>query len=237
MYCPRCNHKIDENYAYCSKCGCSLNKNNTKNNSFVDIAFQIITSLIIVGILIFIISTMISYNNNSSNLEFSPKLNKSKNCEDSTVKNLVIEIFKENNEYYLDIDKTSIADITLIYPATSSYDSTIDKYSCTGIITMTSTSSGFLPKKYDTDNLYYNHIYSFSNYGQLYKYTKYKQNVSYDSQISEGNTLVSASNNLGEFSCNGTCGMFPDKKHVERQLKQQEKVKKENQNNELNLPE
>ncbi len=176
-----------------------------------------------IGFIIIIITTMLLIKNvsdtsNINSLSNSYIVGRAKNCENTEVKNLVISIFKEYNEYYRDINKNSITEIALIYPAISSYDKDIDKYYCTGTIVMKSIPSGFKPVLYDYSNEYYRRSRS-DDYKKLYKFDTYELNIEYESQISEGETLVRAnvygSNN---FSCSyGICDKIPDQHYIDEE--------------------
>jgi len=123
------------------------------------------------------------------------------NCEASEVKELAINIFKQHNLWYKDIDPDSIASIILQYPAASGYNSNIKKWNCTGQIVMSSGTEGFIPKVLDSSNKYYSYYRGESewipDYGYVYaknEYHTYECSIEYSSQISEGSTLVSATN-------------------------------------------
>jgi hypothetical protein len=164
--------------------------------------------------------------------------NKAKNCEDPTIKNMVIEIFKENSQYYASIDKNSIADITLLYPASLEYDKEIDRYSCSGTIEMKSGANGFKPILYDTKNEYYSLIYNFWD-NTLKEYTHYKTDVKYYSQISEGQILVQSTTNydyVGNFNCDGPCILTKDPTYIEKQTYKNEDDKKKEDEEHINLP-
>ncbi|MBD5401294.1 hypothetical protein HDR58_00635 [bacterium] len=164
--------------------------------------------------------------------------NQAKSCEDPTIKNMVVEIFKENNPYYNSIDKSTISTISLLYPAVTEYDKSIDRYSCTGIIEMKSSNNGFKPREYDTNNSYYNYIYDIWNsLNTLKMYTTYKTKVTYYSQISEGQILVQATTNYSsDFSCEGFCEDIINPKRIEEQKIRFENEKKKDNEEHLNLP-
>lgn len=180
---------------------------------------HLILGFIFVIFVVVVMIILIDYSDDT-NHSVSYTFNSAKNCEDTSVKNLVIEIFKEHNEYYKDIDKNSISEISLRYPASSSYDRDIDKYFCTGTIVMKSAASGFLPTSYD----YYANKYlnkSYANFYELYKYDTFELNLDYDSQISEGQTLVHAAVSGGEFSCSyGSCDMIPNVEREKERIRQ-----------------
>lgn len=171
---------------------------------------------ILLGLVIFCTSAC-TINDNSNIVSNNPIFREAKTCENDEVKNLVIEIFKEHNQYYKDIDKSSINNITLMYPAASSYDKDIDKYSCTGTIIMTS-ANGFLPISYDYENNYYSMIgHSFDKTPTIKTYDILKTYMEYDSQISEGQILVQAGIRNNDFSCSNTCPVITDMSYIEQE--------------------
>lgn len=185
---------------------------------------------ILIIILIFILQVLNPSSEINDNISNIISLNKAKNCEDEVVKNMVLEIFKENDYYYKDIDKSTISSVSLQYPAITSYDKDIDKYSCTGVISMKSVGNGFKPIVYNDKNNYYSKISSIWNNDTIKKYTNYKVNVTYYSQISENNILVQSTDYTGEFSCEGNCEDIVNKKYIEDkkfQVQQQQKKDKE----------
>lgn len=194
--------------------------------------FQIFCTLIV----IVFCSNACTFDNSSANIT-QQVFPKARNCEDNEVKNLVIEIFKENNEDYKNIDKSSISSLTLLYPAASNYDKNIDKYSCTGTIVMTS-SSGFLPTTYTNDNSYYNKIKNYTK--NITTFDMLKTNVEYSSQISEGNTLVQSKMYDNDFSCSNICKTIIDISYAqkEEQEKRKEHIKQEEKQRDehVNLP-
>ena len=122
--------------------------------------FLIIFNFILTLTLIVFCTTACIDGNNGGGISSytSEVLGRARNCENSDVKSLVVDIFKENNEYYKAIDKSSISSISLMYPRAESYDREIDKYHCSGTIVMKSKDSGFLPNKYESNNIYYSKI-------------------------------------------------------------------------------
>lgn len=187
-------------------------------------------------IIIVFCSNACTFDNSNTNIPTS-LTPRAKNCEDNDVKNLAIKIFKENNEDYKNIDKSSISSLTLLYPAASNYDKNIDKYSCTGTIVMTS-SSGFLPTTYTSDNSYYNKIKNYTK--NIKTYDILKTNVEYDSQISEGDILVQLSMYDNNFSCSNICKTITDISYAQKEIqeKREEHIKQEEKQRDehVNLP-
>lgn len=233
MRCNKCLHENEENALYCIKCGNKLNNNHSYNHSTNSIGCGSIISLIFIALVVFLF--VVIFIDSTDDMSISPSvshfINRAKSCEDSEVKNLVLQIFKENNRYYKSINKNSIKSLSLIYPAASRYDKDVDKYYCTGTIIMEANPSGFLPNLYDYSNDYY---YLIHRYSGLIKYSTYKLNVEYESQISEGNTLVRSTTDGGDFNGNG--GTIVDQSKVEEERKRAQKKQKEINDTHMNLP-
>lgn len=176
-----------------------------------------IIGLIIISMLI-VEGLIQSPNSNANNVT---RINKAKNCEDSEIKDFVIKTFKEHNQYYKDIDQSSVSSITLMYPAATSYNKDIDRYSCTGTIVMTAPN-GFLPAVYDPNNSYYTAINNGTT--TMSTYDTLKTEVVYDSLISEGDILVLTELKNDDFSCNGICKLINNIPYIE-----EEKAKKARQ--------
>ncbi|MBR1754748.1 hypothetical protein IJ732_07935 [bacterium] len=54
-------------------------------------------------------------------------------CDNQQVQDIAIQIFKQNNPYYID-NVYSVSNIILQYPVATSYDKSIDKYYCKGTV-------------------------------------------------------------------------------------------------------
>lgn len=218
--CPNCGNQNDLNSKFCKNCGFELKQNNKKIKNIGCMIFLFIVTIVL-AIFIFLPSDFIT---------FEPK---AKNCEDSEVMDLVIELFKRNDRYFKDIDPDSISSIYIQYPAVTSYDKEIDKYFCDGHLVMESYE-GFRPTEYDYfSNSYYiktNHPLDTT----FTKYTKYVCPVNYSSQISEGTTLVSSSTLSCNFSCEGDCTPlinYEKKKKIEenRKIEEQKRLEEKKQ--------
>lgn len=184
--CPNCGTKNKLNNKFCQNCGINFKKNNFGCYLFIG---GIVTLCILS---IFFLS------------DFITLIPRAKNCEDSEVKDLVIELFKQNDLYYKDIDPSTISSIYIQYPAVTSYDKDIDKYFCDGQLVMESYE-GFRPTNYEFfANSYFAKTTNPFD-ATLTKYTKYVCPLNYSSQISEGTTLVSSSTLICNFSCEGDC--------------------------------
>lgn len=223
--CPKCGNLCNVGAKFCTSCGTAFqqmqgNTDTTKQ----DITYTAYQSLMwIAGIIIaiggfYVIFEAVFKENNIDLTTIAPK--KAPNCEAQEVKDLAMQIFKENDYYYKLFAPSTISDVSLIYPAASSYDSEIDKYSCTGTIVVKAANNGFKPAKDDNAfaSLIHNYkwVDSAGTYADVYtKYTKYTCRVQYTSQLSEDQTLVTSSycgsgtlfdsNTNGEFSCEGEC--------------------------------
>ena len=195
-------------------------------NNILKILLICFVGILIVLALIYLLFTVVPKLHNDIQETFEPKAS---NCEAYDTKDLVAQIFRDNNEYYKAIDPSSISSIELIYPAVTSYDKELDKYSCTGTLVMESNEGGFTPLKYENSNKYYNKINnSWSNYDTLEKYTKYEIQLKYDTQLSEGRLLVHSKQMNQKFSCDNACGRIPNVKYL-KEKEEQEKIEKENQ--------
>lgn len=221
--CPNCGKQNDLNSKFCKNCGFNLKqiKEKKKNLSCIILIFITIIASIICLSFLFLLSDFIA---------FKPK---AKNCEDSEVMDLVIELFKRNDRYFKDIDPSTISSIYIQYPAVTSYDKEIDKYFCEGHLVMESYE-GFRPTEYDYfSNSYYiktNHPLDTT----FTKYTKYVCPLDYSSQISEGTTLVSSSTLSCNFSCEGDCTPlinYEKKKKIEenRKIEEQKRLEEKKQ--------
>ena len=144
------------------------------------------------------------------------------NCESSDVKNIVIESFKENSEYYKSIDESSIGSITLMYPRAVDYNKDIGLYSCEGNIIIKATNSSFLPKDFNSSNLYYQYTTNFYNQvihdTSMVHYNTYMVDVEYKTQISEGNLLVTSWFDNEELSCDNICEQEVAREQMQKQL-------------------
>ena len=235
MKCSNCGNELNGNEKFCANCGNKIGANLPKNNLFENFS-KIIYGLIALGILGIIISLLpsLSSNNSSSgknelnSIRNNLSYGRAKNCEDIDVKNQAISIFKQHDEYYKDIDKSSIADIELKFPASQSYDSSIDKYECTGVIVMNTKGTGFIPSVYSFDNKYFYFAHKYDNEQYLKGYDTYKLNIRYSSQMSEGRTLVQIPtydlSTRGQFSCEGSCDGIVNVGYVEAEKARKEKV-------------
>lgn len=233
MKCNKCGNICDDNSKFCTKCGNDLA--NQRNESFSEIGSglaefkQAEVRSLLEGVLaskrlisicagIFILAGVI-YGLHSLNLPkvFKEAITpKAENCESQVVKDLVIDIVKNNDYFYNDIDPDTISTIYLRFPATSGYEQDIDKYHCTAQFVMESIYGGFKPKAHDFSNRYYSkyHFYRNFNDEMLTTNTQYVCDVKYTSQLSEGSTLVNTtycnssgswyeSGKSGKFSCEG----------------------------------
>ena len=263
MYCPNCGKKFNtDNQNFCTNCGYKLdsnklniehsdknsNSNDTeqklienssnsdipkKNNNTINILkillICFVITLLVLLLVSFVFNVVPNLNTNVQDL-WKPK---AANCEATNTKDLVLQIFRDNNEYYNAIDPLSIASIELEYPAVTSYDKELDKYSCTGTIIMKSNENGFIPTLYDYNNKYYKKINNnWYNYETLEKFTTYEVQNKYNTQISENNLLVQSKEINEEFSCDIACGRIPNEKYQkekEEQKKKQEIIQKENE--------
>lgn len=231
MRCCKCLHENEEKAIYCVKCGNKLNANHQYNYNTSSIGCGTIILIFIVIVSFLFVIILLSSEDDISD---GPIVNRAKTCEDTDVKDLVIQIFKENNNYYRAINKKSINSIVLNYPSISRYDKDIDKYFCNGTIIMEANTSGFLPSSYDYNNVYYSLIKKSIFDDTLYKFSKYELNVEYESQISEGRTLVRSTTEGGDFSGNG--GTIVNQAVIERERKYQQQKQKEINDTHMNLP-
>lgn len=210
--CPNCKKKSSTDNKFCVNCGAKLT---SKQAKFSKKQVAILISLIsLIPILGYLASTGALQFQSDSGI-FSNLLGKFKmpSCESEEVKSDVADIFEQNNLWYKDLEPDSISGIYLKYPAVSSYDKDIQKYSCTGTVVMTSKAEGFVPK-----NLEYNmnviesiflpedqNVFFFKKYRGAYstkdnigyyqfnQYHTYLCPVEYTIQKSEGSILVKAS--------------------------------------------
>lgn len=206
MNCPNCGKEINENQKFCTYCGVNLyeqlqeneeNKHSPQrqpNYLAYGTWFLLVVSIILSLLCVFGNKTDIDIPNNDDNSN-DTKIS-AKNCEDSGIKDLVLNIYKENDYYYKYIDPTSINEIVLRSPVATGYDSTIDKYSCKGVVSIKSFQ-GLKPKSYDYNNDFYALIKTY-NYTEdrvplLHKVIEIKCPVTYSSQISEGSSTVYSS--------------------------------------------
>ena len=214
--CPNCGSTVSSEDSFCINCGAVLKRNVTSNNNseqnqsnsddvdvlkiflsgFLKIAL-IICLVIFIFYLFILFRKDISYINDINNNYPRPStfINKARNCEDSTVKDLVIQIFKENDATYLKVKPETVASVYLKYPAAISYDSSVDKYTCSGTVVVNAVKNGF---RYDYDFMGLvtkdlGYTYDSEDYTKEYNYAGYECQVDYTSQISEGKILVSAS--------------------------------------------
>ncbi|MCM1264897.1 MAG: zinc ribbon domain-containing protein [Candidatus Gastranaerophilales bacterium] len=192
--CPDCGKECELEQAFCTGCGYKFDNTSEKitedkkslsNTSIIFISVLIFVFIVIIGIAIFL-----HYNSSISQQDEGV----TPNCEASEVKDLVISIFNDNNEYIKAIDKSSIASVILRFPAVSGYDKSLDKYFCTGEVVVESNPSGLLPLTMEYENKYYSKIahdyYYDSDESYWERYTTYVVPVEYTSQTSEGSTLV-----------------------------------------------
>ena len=108
---------------------------------------------------------------------------------------MVIQIFKENDATYLKVKPETVASVYLKYPAAISYDSSVDKYTCSGTVVVNAVKNGF---RYDYDFMGMvtkdlGYTYDSDDFTKKYNYAGYECQVDYTSQLSEGQILVSAS--------------------------------------------
>lgn len=206
MNCPNCGNEINKTQKFCTHCGINFyehsqeNENNKhspryQHNYLAYCGWFFCSVLVILGLLYAFgnkTNIDISNNDDSSN---DTKIS-AKNCEDITIKNLVLDIYKSNDYYYKYIDPTSIDEIVLRYPVATDYDSTIDKYSCKGVVAIKSFQ-GLKPESYDYNNDFYALIktYNYTDDGVplLRKAIEITCPVTYSSQISEGSSTVYSS--------------------------------------------
>lgn len=251
MFCPKCNNENNSDALFCNRCGYNFKqtgiKNDDKNNfgcNLARIIVNICIGLIILFTLLGYLGKQASYNlEDISNKPLSNLFLKAHSCESDDVKNLAVQIFKENNNYYKAIESNSINQVYLRYPANVSYDSSVDRYECSGTIVMTS-SNIFKPLLYEYSNSYYStakHHSSELDADILKGYNTYTCNIEYTSQISEGNVLVSSSScSFNEnFSCEGVCNpiilkQYNYKKNIEK-VKEEQKIQKKNTENVVNI--
>lgn len=256
IYCSKCGYELNlsetnnNSDAHNSDNETSENQDEkgdeNKNSLFITIIivfFIVIISLLSVyKILAFMKDNSKDINQELNTVETETFQEKSKNCDDIEVTELAIKEFKENDYYYQYINTNSIKDITLENPSLSRYDNEENKYECHGTITITSKDSGFEPS-YNENNAYYNKIHSEKqsengnyNVDVLKKYTTYKCDIDYTSQITDGRTIVTAtycgSGNLLEdlaiptFTCEGNC----DDIIIEKEQEIQEEFIENNEN-------
>lgn len=224
MNCPNCGNDIEANQKFCTKCGTKIE---IENNNF---NLTIVIVSIFICIIVFTIILLMVFKSEKITQFFESSVDteiKADNCESYNVKNLAIQIFKDNNSFYKSIDPFSVADIVFMYPSVTSYDKEIDKYFCSGRIVVKSTDIGFQPS--DSNSEYADFIHttqwdeSIYNYVDIYKkYTQYICDIEYTSQISEGETLVNSSycHYLRDidFNCEGNCAdkvVYPEQEDVE----------------------
>lgn len=222
MFCSNCGKEIDNDTITCSNCNTEIqtsatpNKPKGKNKLLIGITFTI---LVIIAIITFF--GIIAGNGGIVALMNPP------NCESSVVKDIVINIFKENDYWYKHIDPKSIHGVFVDYPATTSYDKEIKRYTCTGTVRVTSNVDGFLPSEWEYENQYLKKMggehywmrYFVPNSGQVVRwelisgksYLKeeyrniethyhYRCPIEYTTQISEGQILVHSSTCEGHYN-------------------------------------
>ena len=232
MKCNKCGYKFNDDVRFCTNCGNKLSKNKKQFNSVAEkiqslkvilenlentIFFGkyrfIYVGIIVILIVIFLICLLSTINFTEIFKEITTT--KALNCEDETIKDLVISIAKDNDYFYKDISADTISNVYIKYPAVTKYEQDIDRYHCTGQFVVESVYGGFKPTLNEYKNHYYNKFHRFGNtYNEIMitKNTKYVCNVEYTSQVSEGKSLVRStycssgggwfeSGNQGTFSC------------------------------------
>lgn len=217
MNCPNCGKELNENINFCPDCGTKVNETECESEiNHVKNDYQFPRSAVISTAVFFIIAVVVVFlilNSKSDSLNINTptsneneaettsrfnnhfNLNKAKNCEHEDVKNLAINIYKQNDYYYKYIDETSIDSIFLRSPVATSYDSNIDKYSCKGVIVLQS-KRGFKPIEYGYGNKFYSlagYNYTSDNVPAIKKAIEIRCPITYTSQISEGSTTVYSS--------------------------------------------
>ena len=228
MFCPNCGKEVEENQKYCSNCGYCLleeeerqDKETNKENKSSGL-FDILIPIIVIGLILTGLFLSFMKSDEVSNFFKNDSLEppKAENCESKLVTDLAVSIFEENDYYFKLLEPYSISDVYLKYPQEESYDSSTDKYTCSGTIVVTAQEEGFLPLENDND--YYKKTFYLKwnddktkLLSVLKKYNQYTCKIEYTSQISEGQTLVNSSfcgsenvfdtSDLGKFSCIGDC--------------------------------
>lgn len=215
--CPNCGSMVSSEDSFCINCGTPLKEtiningstseskqSQSKNvNVFMALLSGFLRICLIASIVVFVYYLFITSKSYSPDINDSddnyPKpiafTNRARNCEDSTVKDLVIQIFKENDATYLKVKPETVASVYLKYPAAISYDSSVDKYTCSGTVVVNAVKNGF---RYDYDFMGMvtkdlGYTYDSDDFTKKYNYAGYECQVDYTSQLSEGQILVSAS--------------------------------------------
>lgn len=230
MKCPNCGNELNPNQKFCTKCGKEVPENirileNVEKDRKLELQQKIIILLVALIVCFVVAFGAIHFignrsdvdipNENENNVEDNNNQifdNSARNCEDVDVKNLVLNIYKENDYYYKYIDPTSISKIYLASPVATKYERSIDKYSCKGFVTL-EAPNGFRPKKYEFSNNFYSKVHSYETIDNgvqvIQKTTKIQCPVTYSSQISEGQISVYSSYcNGGSFYDNGNTDIF-----------------------------
>ena len=135
-YCYNCKTALLYPKKPCPNCGYK----NTKSNNWLKNIVRGITFIIIVAILIIILPIIMDFFSSITSAS-------TPDCNDSGTKELVIEIFKEHNPDYINIDVDSISDIQVENTRVSSYDPSIKKYTCEGDIVIKPKEDGFYYSK------------------------------------------------------------------------------------------
>jgi len=220
-YCPKCGKSCAADENFCSACGYSFagrnseTENKTKSvNKFT----MLVTGTVIFGFFVYILMKIIGSIPYEEQLKPTPAQDedysvvKAKSCHEKEVKDIALQIFKENDYYYKYIDQSTISDVSLKFPTMDSYNSETDKYYCKGTVFVIADSKGFAPSSYEFGNHYYDEIsedYD-TNEQPKKKYTRYQCEINYASQISQNQVYVTATacgngtgfdfNNKGKFT-------------------------------------
>lgn len=230
MKCPNCGNELKPNQKFCTKCGEEVSENirlmeNVEKDRKLELQQKIIILLVSLIVCFVVVVGVIHFIGNRSDVDIPDENennvendnnqifdNSARNCEDVDVKDLVLNIYKENDYYYKYIDPTSISKIYLASPVATKYERSIDKYSCKAIVTL-EASNGFRPKKYEYNNNFYSKVQTYETIDNgvqlIEKVNKIQCPVTYSSQISEGQVSVYSSYcNGGSFYDNSDADQF-----------------------------
>ena len=251
LYCPKCGSLKNKNQNFCSCCGFSFFNNNSTLPSFSlpKFYYYIIAAAFFFGIFVYLFMKLIGSVPDEQIKPQIPDENysvlKAKNCHDNYVKDIALQIFKENDYYFKYIDSSTISDVSLKFPSMVSYNSDIDKYYCRATVYVIASENGFLPSFSQIGNHFYDELNILEHDSQglspgLKKFTRYQCDINYASQISQDQPYVTATacgngsdfNNKGKFSFSY---IQKKSKPLELQQHSDDYINQENSNSQDNI--
>ncbi len=119
-----------------------------------------------------------------------------KSCDDTVVKDLVLNVFKQKDYFYKYLNSGSIQRAVLDNISVANYDSGLDQYTCTADVIIQS-NAGLKPKEYEGSNKFYQQVSTFHTTDDgiptIKKVSQIKCPVTYTSQVSNGKDSVYSS--------------------------------------------